>query len=257
MKVITIGNEKGGVGKTTTATTIAAGLAHKGHRVLMIDADAQGHATRALGLNKQPALYNWLVRSANYQEVLQAVPAERYAAPDGATNFYLVASNVETRNIANSISDAYAVADVLTPLESLFDYVVIDTSPTPSLLHGAIYLATDYMIYPTLCEYWSFDGLAESLSRRQQVQHMHKVVTAGIIPYRVRLQTLEHSENLARLRDQFKELVWEPIPESIVWAEATAYHVPVFVYAPDHAAVDSVWSMVARVEALPEVARES
>jgi chromosome partitioning protein len=251
MIVITIGNEKGGVGKTTTCTTLAAGLAHRGKRVLLIDGDAQGHATRALGLQKEPALYNWLVRHADYNDVMRPVPPERYGVEKGG-NFFIVPSNVETRNIATSISDAYAVADSLEPLGDVFDYVFIDTSPTPSLLHGAIYLATDYMIYPTLCEYWSFDGLSESLGRRQSVQHVHQIKILGIIPYRVRLQTLEHSENLERLKQQFGELVWEPVTESIVWAEATAFQLPVFVHAPDHAAAKTAWQLVDHIQALLE-----
>lgn len=249
MIVITIGNEKGGVGKTTTAVTLAAGLAQRGRRVLMIDADAQGHATRALGLQKEPALYNWLVRDADYNEVLRPVPPDRYGGNE-STRFFVVASNVETRNIANSISDAYAVADSLEPLNDIFDYCFIDTSPTPSLLHGAIYLATDYMLYPTLCEFWSFDGLSESLNRRRAVEHVREVKVLGIIPFRVRLQTLEHSENLENLHERFGDLVWEPVPESIVWAEAAAFQLPVFVHAPEHSASRLAWQMVDRIESM-------
>lgn len=249
MIVVTIGNEKGGVGKTTTATTLAAGLAQRGKRVLLIDADPQGHATRALGLPKEPGLYNWLVREADYREVLRRIPPERYGGAEN-TMLYLIPSNVETRNIATSISDAYAVADSLEPLKPLFDFCLIDTSPTPSLLHGAIYLASDYTIYPTLCEYWSFDGLSESIGRQESVAHVHKVKILGIIPFRVRLQTLEHSENLERLHERFANLVWEPIPDSIVWAEAASFQVPVFVHAPDHSASKIAWQMVERLEAL-------
>ncbi len=255
MIVITVGNEKGGVGKTTTATTIAAGLAARGHRTLLIDADAQGHATRALGLPKSPSLYNWLVRDADYHEVMINVPPERYGGNEN-TRLFLVGSNVETRNIASSISDAYAVADALEPLRDMIDFVVIDTSPTPSLLHGAIYLATDYTIYPTLCEYWSFDGLAESLTRQNSVRNVHEVKVLGIIPYRVRLQTLEHSENLNRLREQFGALVWDAIPDSIVWAEASAFQVPVFIHAPDHSAAQQAWGLVDRVEVLLKEVRD-
>lgn len=252
MKVITIGNEKGGVGKTTTCVTIAAGLAHRGHRVLLIDADAQGHATRAVGMPKSPGLYNWLVRDADVNEILIAIPPEKYGGePSERTRLYLIGSNVETRNIATSISDAYAIADRLDMLREVFDYVLVDTSPTPSLLHGAIYLATDYVVYPTLCEYWSFDGLAESMARRNSVGDVHKVKMAGIIPFRVRANTLEHSENLNKLYDQFGDMVWDPIPESIIWAEASAFHVPIFVHAPTHSAVKHAWDMVDRVERLP------
>ena len=106
------------------------------------------------------------------------------------------------------------------------------------------------MIYPTLCEYWSFDGLAESMGRKEAVRSVHDVKTLGIIPYRVRLQTLEHSENLQRLQEQFGALVWEPIPDSIVWAEAAAFQLPVFVHAPEHSAAKLAMQLVGRVDAL-------
>jgi cellulose biosynthesis protein BcsQ len=90
------------------------------------------------------------------------------------------------------------------------------------------------------------------LGRRQSVQHVHQIKILGIIPYRVRLQTLEHSENLERLKQQFGELVWEPVTESIVWAEATAFQLPVFVHAPDHAAAKTAWQLVDHIQALLE-----
>src|SRR5690606_8538032 len=117
-------------------------------------------------------LYNLLVREAPFREVLRVVPPEQYH-PDGQPvtgQLCVVASNVETRNIANSISDAFAVGDRLRELEKAFDFVIFDTSPTPSLLHGSIYLATDAIIYPTKCEYLSFDGLVESINHRQAAQ---------------------------------------------------------------------------------------
>jgi len=262
MNVITILNEKGGVGKTTIAVTVAAGLAARGHRVLVIDADAQGHATRALGLRKYPGLCDLLVRSEQrsaedeppmdniYEYVLRAIPAERYGGA-GASRLYVIGSNVETRNIATSISDAYALVRKLTPIMDLFDYCLIDTAPTPSLLHGAIYLATDWILYPTLCEFWSFDGLAESMAHQQAVQRsVRPVEVAGIVPMRVRANTLEHSENLRKLQERFGALVWQPVPERIVWAEASTYQKPVFVHDPGSEAAGHAWALVDRVEAL-------
>jgi chromosome partitioning protein len=248
-KKLTTANEKGGVGKTTVTATVAAGLAQRGYKVLAIDADAQGHLTRAFGLAKYPGLYDFLVRDAEYTSVIKGVPAERYGG-QGASNLYLLGSNVETRNIAGSIGDAWALADRLAPLEDLFDFCVIDTAPTPSLLHGAIYLATDMILYPTLCEFWSFDGLAESMTHRRDFQNTKPVKVAGIIPTRYRSQTLEHSENLAKLRAQFGAKVWEPLSERIVWAEASSKALPVFVYDPDGPAARDAWALVERVEAL-------
>jgi chromosome partitioning protein len=194
-------------------------------------------------------LYDLLVRNANYNEVLKPIPAEKYGG-EGASSLYLIGSNVETRHIANSISDAWAVVDKLEPLRTMFDYCLIDTAPTPSLLHGAIYLATDFILYPTLCEFWSFDGLAESMSHRRAVEGTKPVTIAGIIPMRVRVGTLEHMTNLRSLQSRFGDLVWPMVPERIVWAEAATYQVPVFLQDPHSDAAAHAWEIVDRVEAL-------
>jgi chromosome partitioning protein len=259
MKVITILNEKGGVGKTTIAITVAAGLAARGHNVLLVDADAQGHATISLGLRKYPGLYDLLVRWQDLVERHNGSEGEVYnsvvktIAPDffGGTGLLAaIGSNVETRNIAHSISDAWLLADRLRTLGDTFDYCLVDTAPTPSLLHGAIYLATDWLVYPTLCEYWSIDGLAESISRLDAVQRSREISVAGIVPVRFRRTTLEHRERLKTLRERFGELVWPEVPERIVWAEAASYQRPVFLHDPNSDAADHAWELVDRVEGL-------
>lgn len=249
--VITCLNEKGGVGKTALAVNAAAGLAARGHQVLLIDADEQGHATLSLGMTKWPGLYDFLVRTAPIKDVLRAIDPGKYGGA-GLTRLYLIGSNVETRNIANSISNSWALADRVAELAPMFEYVVIDTAPTPSLLHGAIYLATDFIVYPTECEHLSFDGLAESLTRLQTLRRLHgtKASVAGIVPNKVRGNTLEHQENLKALRAEFRDLVWTPISQAIVWAEAAAYALPVFMHAPESAAASAVWEIVDKVEKL-------
>jgi chromosome partitioning protein len=156
MKTVSLINEKGGVGKTTLAIHIAAGLAIRGSRVVLADADAQGHATVSMGLKKSPGLYDLLVRGTAFREVLVPVNPERFGVPGSPCKgqLYVVPSNVETRSIPIQISDAFAVVDRFRELENLVDVVVFDTSPTPSLLHGSIYLATDAIIYPTKCDSW-------------------------------------------------------------------------------------------------------
>ncbi len=249
MNSITVSNEKGGVGKTTVAVTVAAGLAARGHSVLLIDADAQGHATRALGLAKYPGLYDLIVRDARYEDVLKPIPVDRYGG-QGISTLAVLGSNVETRNIALSISDAWLLAYRLKPLRDLFEFCIIDTAPTPSLLHSSIYLVSDWLIYPTLCEFWSFDGLTESMFHRKSFEDKRVVKIAGIVPMRYRANTLEHSENLAKLCEKFGELVWPAIPERIIWAEASTYQKPVFVHAPGSDAALAAWELVDRVEVL-------
>lgn len=257
MQIITLLNEKGGVGKTTLATHISAGLALRGWRVVLADADPQGHATLGLGLSKEPGLYELLVRNSPFQHVMRSVPAEVYQPEeyeDIGGKLYVIPSNIETRNIANSISDAFAIEDRFRSLESSVDIVIFDTSPTPSLLHGSIYLATDFMIYPTKCEFLSFDGLSESMAHRDAAQSQRekwglgKIHVMGIVPTMYRASTLEHSENLDRLRDRFGELVWPAISQRTIWAEAAALRQPVFAFAPNSNAAKDAWGLVERVE---------
>lgn len=259
MKIITILNEKGGVGKTTLAVTVAAGLAARGYRVLLVDADAQGHATISLGLRKYPGLYDLLVRWDSLLEQVDGDRGQVYGAVTrqvqaelhgGDGQLVLLGSNVETRNIAQSISDGWLLQERLEPLQDRFDFCLVDTAPTPSLLHGAIYLATDWLIYPTLLEFWSLDGLAESISRLESVRRARHIQVAGIVPMRYRMTTLEHREHLGNLRERFGELVWPEVSERIVWAEAATYQRPVFLHAPDSDAALHAWEMVDRVEGL-------
>lgn len=256
MKILTCLNEKGGVGKTTISIHVAAGLALRGYRVILVDSDPQGHATVSLGLKKEAGLYDLLVRNAAFKEVLRVAPEDKYA-PQGQSakgGLFVVPSNVETRSIPMQISDAFAVEDRFRELEDTVDVVLFDTSPTPSLLHGSIYLATDAIIYPTKCEFLSFDGLVESLTHRDQIQPTRKrwglenLEIMGIIPVMYRSATLVHQENLNRLKSRFGKLIWPEIAMRTTWAEASSVGQLVYRFAPESSAAREAWGIVDRVE---------
>jgi chromosome partitioning protein len=264
MRTITLINEKGGVGKTTLAIHIAAGLAIRGYRVVLADADAQGHATVSFGLRKDPGMYDLLVRGAPFRDVLRPVNPDLFAhsaTQPAKGQLYVVPSNVETRSIPIQISDAFAVVDRFRELQDLVDVVIFDTSPTPSLLHGSIYLATDSIIYPTKCEYLSFDGLVESFTHRDMMQQtrtrwgLNDIAVMGIVPTMYRASTLVHQENLNKLKSRYGDMVWPEVYMRTIWAEASTVGQLVFRFAPDSGASRDMWSLVDRVEM--EISNES
>jgi chromosome partitioning protein len=249
MKVITLSNEKGGVGKSTISMHLAAGLAILGRRVLLIDADAQANATVGLGLQKEPGFYELLVRNARWQNVLKVLPPEVYEPPQMSSKGLLAVlpGNNETQLIQHKIQDAFAIVKRIAELKDNLDYVIIDTSPTPSLLHGAIYLATDGVLYPTLCETFSLQGLIETMDNVKGAPGK-EISTLGIIPNMYRGKTVEHTENLAELKKEFGDLVWDPLALRITWSEANTMRKTVFAIAPESAASEDAWRIVQRAE---------
>jgi chromosome partitioning protein len=255
MQVITLLNEKGGVGKTTLTNTIGTGLAILGHRVLLVDADPQGNLTSGLGAEPGPAFYDLLVRDASFNDVVRYVSPELYESPQMPVrgHLYLIPGNKETRTIAQNIDDALALKNKLDEVEDTIDVVIFDTSPTPSLLHSAIYLATDHILLPTELEYYSFQGLVHSLQYRQgydtrRLQFVGRHINLmGIIPTKYRGKTLEHEENLQRLQSQFGDKVWPPLPLRIVWGEAPLRKRSIFNYAPTSIAAREAWNLVKKV----------
>jgi chromosome partitioning protein len=254
--VITLLNEKGGVGKTTLATHIAAGMAIKGQRVVLIDADPQANATIAFGHAEEPGLYDLLVRNASFKDTLRFVSPELYEKPGEqvAGQMFLIPSNIETRSIANNIADPFLILRRLQEIREAIDLVVFDTSPTPSLLHGSIYISTDAIIYPTKCESLSFRGLINSFEHRDNStpyrlkSGLNEIVTLGIVPTMFRGSTLEHQENLQELQNEYGSAVWSPVSLSTIWAEAARVQRMVWNTAPGTKAALEGWQLADHTE---------
>jgi len=250
---ITLLQEKGGVGKTTLATHLAAGLAIEGQRVILVDADAQANATLAMNVEEQPGLYDLLIRESAFTNVLRRISPEVYTSEPPKGELLLVPSNIEARNIASMLPDVYAVRERFEELNGWADVVIIDTPPTPSLFHAAIYMATDAVIYPSTCESLSLAGLEKSIGRLtanatyRAGSGQVPIQAVGIIPTMYRPTTL-HNVNLGHLKEEYGDLVWNPLPQRIIWSEAMQLRQTVFAFAPASDATHEIWEVVHRVQ---------
>lgn len=256
-KIVTIANHKGGIGKTTLANVLAAGLAHRGYKVVLVDADAQGTLTQdALGFDPQPGFYDLLVRNAEFKDVIKVVPREQYAIEERLADGWmaLIPGNGETRHIASSISSVTAILDKFQPLLEAVDFVIFDPSPTESLLHPVTYVASDYVIHPTLAEDWSVSSLYRTMAYVKNSQSyrlgkgLAETVTLGIVPTMVRANTITHTTILKELHETLGDMVWKPIPARIMWSEAAGFRKPVISYMPNSDAAFDAWEFVDQFE---------
>jgi cellulose biosynthesis protein BcsQ len=203
-------------------------------------------------LENEPGFYDLLVRKGVWKNILRLIPPEVYEPPTDKAkgSLFVLPGNGETAMIAQKLDNALMLLARLRELQTVIDIVVFDTSPTPSLLHGIIYMATDYILYPTMCESYSLKALLNTIANLELFSQQRQTVTGigistiGIAPTMYRGSTVEHSENLKVLRERFGELVWEPLPMRITWSEAANTRRPVFSYAPDSSAAREAWSLV-------------
>jgi chromosome partitioning protein len=270
MKIITLLNEKGGVAKTTLAVHIAAGLAIRGYRVVLADADAQGNAAVRLGLKKEPGLWRLLVDDAEFEDVMRPVSADVYSASEPDGDLWVIPGNQRTGLVALENPNPFLVRERFEELASWADVVVFDTSPTPSLIHTAIYVATDYILFPTTPQFMALDGLAHSIYHQEQARGLRlqyalgDVKRMGIIPVMFRRNTQAHDVALQDLLRQYRQAVWPCIPLRTIWEKAEYAGETLFKFAPYSAADDEgsevtkeLWALIDRVESgLLEASRE-
>lgn len=257
MKIIAVTNRKGGVGKSTIATHIAAGLAAKGLRVGLVDTDSQGHAGLMLGMPESNGLYNVMVNHHSLEDELVIVPAEKYSGdPSNGGALWLLPSSGMTYKIPFELQeqDAFAFLETMERFGDLhgLDVILVDTNPTMSMFDASVLTATDGFIYVTEAEKMSFDGVTDALAQMRRFERTRKKYLnrdtriVGIVPNKLRPSTVVHRENLRELATHFGDLVWTPLMLSVNWVMASQLQEPVFISAPDTDAARDAWRMVER-----------
>jgi len=229
--ILAIANQKGGVGKTTTAISVAAALAALERRVLLVDFDPQGNTTGGLGVDKRAlaaTVYGWLLGSAGFGETVRTTDLAFLSLLP--SNRELVGAEVE---LVSADRREYRLAERLEPLRSEFDYIFVDCPPSLGLLTVNALVAADGVLVPVQCEYLALEGVSELLSTVERVRESlnPRLQIAGILPTMWDDRTNLSRQVLEEIRRYFGEKVFRTVvPRNVRLAEAPSFGKPILLY---------------------------
>ena len=221
-KIISIANQKGGVGKTTTAVNLSGALAYLGRKVLLIDMDPQGNASRSVGIDAadvNESLYHVLTGQAQIENVIR---------PTSLRNMFVLPASMELAGadleIASSFEDKqYRLKRQLDRVSANYDYVIIDCPPSLGLLNVNALVASNSVLIPLQCEYYAMEGLAQLLSTIRKIKQTmnSEIEIEGVLLTMADFRTKFANEVASEIRKFFKEKVYETsIPRQVKLAEA-------------------------------------
>ncbi len=231
-KIISIANQKGGVGKTTTAINLSTILAKKGKKVLMIDADPQGNATSGVGADKdvEISVYDLLVNEIEAKEAIQKTEIKNLSICP--SNINLAGAEVE---LVSMMSREYRLKEKLDTIKDNYDYIIIDCPPSLGLITLNSFTASDSVLIPVQCEYYALEGLGQLLNTINLVKkHLNKSLQIeGALLTMYDIRTNLSNQVVKEVKNYFEDRVYKTvIPRNVRLSEAPSYGMPISVYDP-------------------------
>ena len=232
-RVLAVVNQKGGVGKSTTAVNLSACLGDLGERVLLVDLDPQGNATSGFGLNRNQrdvCIYDSLLGETPIESIIEPTQVENvFVAP---ATIQLAGAEIE---LVSAMSREGRLRMILQPILSEFDFVIIDCPPSLGLLTINALTVSNGLLVPVQCEYYALEGLSKLLDSVRLVKtHLNPTLDIfGAVMTMYDSRTRLSQQVVDEVRDFFEDRVFETlIPRSVRIAEAPSHGMPVTVYDP-------------------------
>lgn len=248
-RIYTLVNQKGGVGKTTTAINLGAYLAHFGQRVLIVDIDPQANATSSLGVDKHT------VKGGTYEVLLGGSPAAALVLQNPRLKLAILPASPSLAGaeveLVNELGRESILRQALAPLVERYDYILIDCPPSLGLLTvNGLMAAKDGVFIPVQCEYLALEGLGELTRTIQRVRMalFPSLKVRGVVLTMYDGRTHLSDDVVSEVRKHFPEQVFKTIiPRSVRLAEAPSYGLPVSAYAPESSAAKSYEALAREV----------
>ena len=229
-RIIAIANQKGGVGKTTTAVNVSTILAKKGKKVMLIDADPQGNASSGLGIEKEvsTSLYDVLINDVDIKDVLLRTSIKSLRLCPSSMN--LAGAEVE---LVSLMSREQRLKEKLDEVKDEFDYIFIDCPPSLGLITLNAFTASDSVLIPIQCEFYALEGLGQLLNTINLVKkHLNKgLEIEGAVLTMYDIRTNLSNQVVKEVKRYFNDKVYKTvIPRNIKLSEAPSYGMPITMY---------------------------
>jgi chromosome partitioning protein len=232
-RILAIANQKGGVGKTTTAVNLGAGLAELGYRVLIVDLDPQSNATTGLGVNARN------LESSVYDAIMNETPIEDCIEPTAVRNLFVAPATIDLAGAEIELVPAFSrelkLRRALDTIAGEFDYTLIDCPPSLGLLTVNGLAAADEVVVPIQCEYYALEGLGQLLRNVQLVQSNlnPKLEVSAIILTMYDARTKLAEQVAQEVRNHFGPKVCRNlVPRTVRLSEAPSFGQPIIVFDP-------------------------